>query len=85
MELDEFAGTYMHIDVLNETTTSTRETVVSAAFEQCVRLILCHDPAKMVESPLVRDERVMMSDCVVTGEVVGEGSSSYGHSDFVQS
>ncbi|PBK96436.1 hypothetical protein ARMGADRAFT_1010100 [Armillaria gallica] len=72
-------------DVLNETTTSTRETVVSAAFEQRARLILCHDPAKTVESPSARDERAMMSDRVVTGEVAGEGSSSYGHSDLVQS
>ncbi|KAK0241175.1 hypothetical protein EDD85DRAFT_786921 [Armillaria nabsnona] len=38
-------------DVLNETTTSTRETVVSAAFnEQRARFILCHDSAKTVES-----------------------------------
>ena len=73
-------------DVLNETMTSTRETVVSAAFEQRARLIFCHDPAKTVESPSARDERAMMSDRVhVTGEVAGEGSSSYGHSDFVQS
>ncbi|PBK80669.1 hypothetical protein ARMGADRAFT_1020797, partial [Armillaria gallica] len=50
-------------DVLNETTTSTRETV----------------------SPSARDERAMMSDRVVTGEVAGEGSSSYSHSDLVQS
>ncbi|KAK0244504.1 hypothetical protein EDD85DRAFT_784905 [Armillaria nabsnona] len=70
-------------DVMNETTTSTRETVVSAAFEQRAT-ILCHDPAKKVERPSARDERAMISVCVVTGEVAREGSSSYGHSDLVQ-